>query len=171
MSKSFILYLHNDLSGNPDWKKLGKAMTPYSAVRSRQKNCSEKFYLNHVFLGDPVHIDFLEETFKRDYYVYSGTHINKISGQTELFKMSEDAILLELSKIIENYKLHIKKVELDHPYSACNSGECPLNIPSEANSYSFLRDKIIKTWGVCSNTVSKKMSRADSYFNLLFEPT
>ena len=63
MSKSFILYIHNDLSGDPDWKKIGKAMTPYSAVRSRQKNCSKKFYLNHIFIGDPCHINVLEESF------------------------------------------------------------------------------------------------------------
>ena len=96
MSKSFILYIHNDLSGDTNWKKIGKAMTPYSAVRSRQKNCSQKFYLNHIFFGDPEHINILEETFKKTCYRLSGTYLNKISGQTELFKMPEEEILIHL---------------------------------------------------------------------------
>ena len=167
MSKSFILYLHNDLSGSSDWKKLGKARTPYSAVRSRQKNCSKKFYLNHIFLGDPIHIDFLEAKFKKHYYTLSGTHINQISGQTEIFKMSEDVILSELHRIIETDKLHVKKVNLDGPYFACNSGECPLQIPSEVNSYAYLRKQVIKTWGICSNVSSKKRV-ANNNFNEIF---
>jgi len=169
MSKSFILYIHNDLSGDPDWKKIGKAMTPYSAVRSRQKNCSKKFYLNHIFLGDPCHIDVLEESFKRTCYTLSGTHINQISGQTEIFKMSEEAILDHLLGIIEKYNLRVKKIELDTPYSACNSGECPLQIPSEANSYAYLRNLVIRTWGMCSNIKSKKYVRSDKLWSLLFE--
>jgi len=166
---SFILYLHNDLSGNPDWKKLGKAMTGFSAVRSRQKNCSEKFYLNHIFLGDPVHIDFLEETFKNTFYHYSGTAINRISGQTELFKMPENSIIKELMKIIEIYNLHIRKIELGKPYDACNSTECPLGTPSETNSYFYLRNMIVKQWGECSDSTTPKMTKSDKQFYNLFE--
>jgi len=171
MSKSFIIYIHNDLSGDTNWKKIGKAMTPYSAVRSRQKNCSQKFYLNHIFFGDPEHINILEETFKKTCYRLSGTYLNKISGQTELFKMPEEEILIHLLGIIEQYNLNVKKIDLDGPYFACNSGECPLQIPSENYSYAYLRNLVIKTWGTCSNIKSKNDVRSDNLFSLFFELT
>ena len=167
MNKSFFLYLHIDLSGNPQWRKLGIGMTPYSVVRSRQKFCSNRFELTHLFFGDPSHIAFLEQEFKTKFYQNSGTYINKINAQTELFKMSEEDILLELAKIIDANELHIKKLAMDTPYSAANSGECPYNIPSEVNSYSYLRDLIVEEWGEI--LTHGKTSRASFNFSKLFK--
>ena len=65
--RSFFIYVHDDLSQDPDWKKVGKSMTPHSAVRARQKYCSKKVSLNHLYFGDPAHIDFLEKEFKEEY--------------------------------------------------------------------------------------------------------
>jgi hypothetical protein len=167
MNKSFFLYLHNDLSGNSAWKKVGIGMTPYSVVRSRQKFCSDRFGLTHLFFGDPSHIAFLEKEFKDKFFHNSGTYINKISAQTELFNMAEEDILLAINNIIKINELHIKKLDLAVPYSAANSGECPYNIPSEAESYNHLRDLIIEEWDTI--VVRGKTSKASIRFSKLFE--
>lgn len=166
MSKSFFFYVHNDLSGDPSWKKCGKGMTPYSVVRARQKYCSKKFQLNHLYFGNPSHISYLEEKFKNKFYKFSGTYLNSISSQTELFKMSELQIIEAVDYIIESNSLHITKLELQQPYSAANSGECPFGIPSEVNSYDYLKDKIIKKWGSCET--SYKITASTAQYNKLF---
>jgi hypothetical protein len=167
MNKSFFLYLHNDLSGDTAWKKVGIGMTPYSVVRSRQKFCSSRFGLTHLFFGDPSHIAFLEEEFKSKFHRNSGTFINNISAQTELFKMLEDDILSKLNDIIKNNDLHIKKLDLAVPYTAANSGECPYNIPSESKSYNYLHQLIIDQWS--KMIVYGKTSKSSCNFSKLFE--
>jgi hypothetical protein len=166
MSKSFFLYVHDDLSSNPDWKKLGKGMTPYSVVRARQKFCSKKFSLSHLYFGNPNHISFLEAQFKNMFYNKSGTAINDINAQTELFKMAELEIVVAVNKIIKDNKLHIRKLELPKPYSAANSGDCPLSIPSEVNSYNYLKEMVTKEWGQFLN---EPVSASTVQFNKLFE--
>jgi len=166
MSKSYFLYLHSDLSGDPDWNKCGIGMTPYSVVRSRQKFCSKKFSLNHLYFGNPNHISFLEAQFKTKFYRNSGTAINNINAQTELFKMTELEIIVAINKIIRDNKLHIRKLELENPYSAANSGDCPFGIPSESYSYSYLKEMVIKQWGKFSE---ETVSASTAQFNELFE--
>ncbi len=81
-NSSFFLYLHKDLSGHPDVWKLGKAMTPYSAVRARQKFMWEKFGLDYLYFGRPSHIDCLEEIVKTNLFSFSATNLLGESAQT-----------------------------------------------------------------------------------------
>ena len=145
--KSFFLYLHDDLSGDPEWKKLGKGMTPYSVVRARQKFCSKRFELTQLWFGHPSHINHLEELFKKRFYRNSGAFVNSISAQTEMFKMSAVAIVYNVNKMIVDNKLQVGLVKLDTPYSASNSGNCPFKIPSENKSHDHLSDLIHSQYG------------------------
>lgn len=147
IDRSFFAYLHDDLSGDPLYKKFGKTMTPYSAVRVRQRYCSKKFSLNHLWFGHPSDINELEIFFKEKFYEYTGTYLTGISAQSELFRLSESFMVSEITNLISKWNLKIKKIELDEPYSAANSSECPIGIPGEKNSYSFLMNKINQTWG------------------------
>jgi hypothetical protein len=165
MSKSFYVYIHDEASGHPDWKKCGKGMTPYSVVRSRQKSSLKKICLNHLYFGNPMHVEFLENQFKNKFGHLSGSTLNEISSQTELFNMTEKEIITELDIIIKNNDLHIMKLELDQPYSAANSGECPMKIPSEAKSYDYHRNIVIKRWGSCEDV---KITKSTKQFNNLF---
>ena len=57
---SHFFYLHKDLTGEPDAWKLGIALTPYSAVRARQKFCWNKFKLDRrsfQFQPNYLHVD------------------------------------------------------------------------------------------------------------------
>ena len=166
MSKSFFFYIHDDLSGDLNWRKCGKGMTPYSVVRSRQKFCSKQFSLAHLYFGNPNHISFLEEQFKSKFKRKTGTEINNISSQTELFKMTEFEMLVAAKSIIDTNNLQILKVELSKPYSAANSGECPFGIPTEVDSYEYLKNMVIKQWGEFSND---RISPATAMFSELFK--
>jgi hypothetical protein len=166
MSKSFFFYIHDDLSNDPEWRKIGIGMTPYSVVRARQKFCSKQFSLTNLYFGNPNHISFLESQFKTKFYDMSGPAINGINSQTELFKMSELEIVVAVNQIITNNKLNIRKLELESPYSAANSGDCPFNIPGESKSYSYLKNVIIKQWGEFSE---EPVSASSAQFNELFK--
>jgi hypothetical protein len=112
-----------------------------------------------------MHVEFLENQFKNKFRHLSGSILNEISSQTELFKMTEKEIITELDIIIKNNDLHIMKLELDQPYSAANSGECPMKIPSEAKSYDYHRNIVVKRWGNCEDV---KITKSTKQFNNLF---
>ncbi len=149
---SFFFYIHNDLSGDPDWKKIGKAMTPYSAVRARQKYCSEVFHLNHIWFGNPKDISFIEQTIKVNLHKLSAKYLKGISA-TEVFKIKEKELIKQINQLIEDYGLQVWKQDLDKPYSASKSSECPFKIPSEKDSYYHLK-QILKEHK--PNTTQKK---------------
>jgi hypothetical protein len=143
---SFFLYLHEDLSGEPDVWKLGKAMTPYSAVRARQKYMWKTFKLDHLYFGRPKHINRLEENLKNDLFYCSATRLLRTGCQTELFKISADLLLAQINSTIKNLSLDVIKIDIPY-YSASKSSDCPLKIPSELKSYHYLSDVINNNFG------------------------
>lgn len=166
MHRSFFLYIHGDMSGDPDWNKSGKVMTPYSAVRVRQRFCSKKFQLEHLFFGYPPHIDILEDSFKEKFVSKSGTKLTGISSQSELFNMSSDSMRIEVNKIISEKNLFIKEIILDKPYDASNSSECPLGILSELNSHEQLTNRVSDIWGDEIAKINKKTNMFYSLFEI-----
>jgi hypothetical protein len=164
---SFFLYVHDDLSNDPDWKKFGKSMTPYSAVRARQKFCSKVFYLNHIWFGDPQDINFVEDTVKKNLCTLSAKYLKGI-GATEVFKIKEKELVKQINQVIDEYGLRVWKQELDEPYSASKSSECPFKIPSEKESYYHLK-KMLKNH--FPNITKKKKFTAEQKFKELFDLT
>jgi hypothetical protein len=161
---SFFLYVHDDLSGDVNWKKIGKSMTPYSAVRARQKYCSKVFHLNHLWFGDPADINFLEESIKNNLHTVSAKYLNGISA-TELFKVKEIELVKQINRVIDDYGLQVWKQTLDKPYSASKSSECPFKIPSEKDSYYHLKTILKENK---SKTIKKKIySKAKNLKNFL----
>ena len=141
LKKSFFLYIYGDLCGNPEYNKLGVGMTPYSVLRSRQKSCSERIEIDYLLFGHPDQVSFLEDKFKKKYNHLTGTMLNGIPSQTELFKIKKENMFDSVMEIINEYKLNVVFLNMPVPYSAVNSGECPLGIPSEKRSYDFLIEK------------------------------
>ncbi len=139
--KSFFFYIHDDLSGDKSYKKIGIGMTPYSVVRARQKFCSQKFSLNHLWFGHPGDIEFLEGYIKKKLRELSIKHLKGISA-TEIFKIDEESLINIVNLCIKKYKLNISKQKLSNPYSASKSSECPLNIPVERDSYNYLMEQL-----------------------------
>jgi hypothetical protein len=145
--KSFYFYIHREISGLDGVWKVGKAMTPYSAVRARQKFMWNKFSLDYLYFGNPKHIDRLENKIKIMFYHYSAKFLQNGSAQTEILKIDISDLLATVNFLIKENNWQIKLIELKKPYSASNSGECPLNIPSEAYSHSFLARKAEAEFG------------------------
>ncbi len=147
MSKSFFLYIHKSLCKTPNAWKIGKGMTPYSVVRARQKYQWEKFSLDHLYWGRPEHIDILESSIKDSLNQYSGTVLNNMAAQTELFMIDVDKIIENIDRIIKGKCLHAEVIELEEPYSASKSSNCPLWIPGESISHIDLSERVSYRWG------------------------
>jgi len=160
---SHFFYIHRDLRDHPDVNKIGIAISPYSAVRARQKFCWDQVGLDHVYFGMPNHIRYLETIFKQKYFEFSGKHLNRRGGQSELFKMTEKEILNAVDKIIKGYKLNIKKLELTELYTASNSQQCPLKLPPESQLHNHCNREVSKIWG--TPIVESKTNT----FSLLFD--
>jgi hypothetical protein len=143
---SHFLYVHKDLSGNPDWNKVGVTITPYTAVRTRQKFCSSEFQLDHLFFGRESHIERLETSIKEQFKELSGKHLTG-RGQTELFKVSQEMLLESINAVIQNESLQVHKVVLKKPYSASRSGDCPFNVPSEDRARRWADTLVESKWG------------------------
>lgn len=159
---SHFFYIHRDLRDHPDVNKIGIAISPYSAVRARQKFCWDRVGLDHVYFGMPNHIRYLETIFKQKYFEFSGKHLNRRGGQSELFKMTEKEILNAVNNIVNGYKLNIKKLELTESYTASNSQQCPLKLPPESQLHNHCNREVSKIWG--TPVVESKTTA----FNLLF---
>lgn len=140
-NKSFFIYIHDDLSGDPEVNKIGRAMTPYSAVRLRQRFMSKLFELNYFFFGHPDDIHKLETHIK--FTLKSVAVRNRC--QRELFRKPIDEILTIIHDYIEKHHLRVARVDMGNTkYSAHNSRGCPLKIPSEKKSYNYLISRIPK---------------------------
>lgn len=164
MSKSFFLYMHDDLSGDPKYVKFGKSMTPYSAVRARQKFCSKKFSLSHLWFGDPNDIDSLEKLIKSEFNHLTPKYQKGISA-TEVFQLNKDQLIAKINYYSKRYNLNVWKQNLKEPYSASKSSECPFGIPTEHDSYAFLMKKL-KNY---PNFIPKKKVSARAKFEELFD--
>lgn len=166
--KSFFFYIHKDLGNEPDVWKTGIGMTPYSVVRARQKFIWRQFVLEHLWFGNPEHINFLEHRVKEIFEKQSGNYLHNYGTQTEIFKAPIADLLDAVEFIIEKYELQVELVALKTPYSASSSGKCPLGIPSEANSFDHLTAKVGEKFGLMTPAPAKKYS-ADTLYAELFE--
>lgn len=143
---SHFLYIHKDLSGDPAWNKVGVSLTPYSAVRARQKFCSKEFTLDHLYFGREIHIAHLEEIVKDTYRTLSGKVITD-RGQTELFKLSQEKLVEFIDATIIKKDFHIHKVQLKKPYSASKSSVCPFGVPGELQANDWANRLVEEKWG------------------------
>jgi hypothetical protein len=135
------------MSGTPDVWKPGIAMLPYSAVRARQKFTWNQFELNYLFFGRPRNIVFLEKQIKSHFNHCSGKTLQGFGGQTELFLVKEEDLLCYIRTTIQQYRLAIMEVQLEKPYTASNSGQCPFNCPPEADAEYWCNNKATALFG------------------------
>jgi hypothetical protein len=141
---SHYLYLSEDV--DPSWIKVGVRITPYSAVRAYQRNTSREIAIQHLYFGRPRHIKQIEKLVKKHFKSISGATLLK-KGQTELFKISAESLVEFINAIVSRNELHVKKIQLSEPYTATNSGSCPLGLPSEDDAASILALKVDRIWG------------------------
>lgn len=136
---SHFFYIHRDIGGKENVYKIGKAITPYSAVRARQKFCWGKVSLIHLYFGGEYSVDLLEKELKKRFRNVSGKVINGFGD--EIFQVNIDCLLKEINGIIQTSKLNIVKLKLDEEYSATSSQKCPMRIPSEQQADKWCKNK------------------------------
>ena len=150
---SNFLYIHHDLSGVPDVWKIGISMTPYSAVRSRQKFCWNQFGLQHLYFGTSACIEHLESAIKQHFRSKSGKVMKQYGTQTEMFNVPIEDLLLYIEWYVERNKLLVKKVEMKGDYTASRSGACPFGIPSETLAAEWCQEKLELIFGDTADPV------------------
>jgi hypothetical protein len=152
---SNFLYIHHDLSGVPDVWKIGVSITPYSAVRSRQKFCWNQFGLQHLYFGTSKCIAHLEWAIKNHFNSKSGKALKNYGTQTEMFNVPIADLLNYIKQYVEQNQLLVKKVEMSGDYTASRSGACPFGIPSETLAGEWCEEKIKDIFGDCRDPVEK----------------
>jgi hypothetical protein len=166
---SHFLYLHKDLSGTENVWKVGVSVTPYTAVRLRQKFCWNQFGLDYLWFGQPEHVAMLEAVVKRHFHKVSGKVLKGFGTQTELFQVPIDEMLTVISNVISEYGLKIKQVQLADRYTASNSGSCPFGIPSEKDADWWLTNRLQAVFNNPKFAHRKKIKLSPNTFNRLFE--
>lgn len=144
---SNFLYIHHDLSGVSDVWKVGVAITPYSAVRARQKFCWNQFSLQHLYFGSSCSIANLESAVKAHFANQSGKVLKNFGAQTEMFNVPIDQLLTFINQYVERHLLLVKKIELVSDYAATNSKNCPFKIPTEDLASYWCSTKVKELFG------------------------
>jgi len=161
---SHFLYIHKDLTGEPNVWKVGVAITPYSAVRARQKFCWNQFGLQHLYFGIAHHVEYVEDRIKQYFRELSGKSLQNFGTQTEMFKIDIKQLLSFIDKLIVDENLNVRKIEMQGDYTASNSGACPFRIPSESYAKFWAMEKCIELFG--PDVV--KTRRSKNIFNEIF---
>jgi len=143
---SHFLYAHKDLTGQADVWKVGKALTPWSAVRLRQRNCWNTVGLDYLFFGRASHIEKLESRVKKNFDYCSGTSLVG-DCRTELFQVKEKMLFDYIRNQIKQDELHIKEIVLEKPYIATSFGSCPFKVPSEDHARAWCNKIVKNNWG------------------------
>ena len=168
---SHFLYIHKDMTNVDGVWKLGVTMTPYSAVRARQKFCWNKFSLDYLYFGVPEHVMFIENTVKEHFAELSGKKVKGFGSQTEMFRIDINILRKHIDSLIKDYDLQVQELVLSEPYSAANSGECPFGIPTEHLAREWLDEKIQETYSQ-PRKITRGLNRrisARKMFTHLFE--
>lgn len=131
---SNFFYIHKDLSGKENCWKIGVAITPYSAVRARQKYCWNDFTLDYVYFGTWRDITWMERHIKSLFYGHSAKYITGKKSRSEMFKVNIDYLRDTIAEEIKKHKLKVMPLELPNGYSASSASMCPLKLPSEAEA-------------------------------------
>lgn len=160
----YFFYMHPDLMGTPDVWKIGVSLTPYSAVRARQKFCWNPVALHHLWFGYPPHVATLEANIKSKFKHLSGNRLQKIGCQTELLKSPVDDILLAAGDIIKNYDLCIKKVFLNGFYTANRSTQCPLGCKGEKTVHPQLNQWCRDEWPQLQRSIRVSNNQFNQFF-------
>lgn len=125
-----FFYIHPDVSGVSDVWKIGVTISPYTAVRQRQKYMYKTFFIDHLYIGTGRDIARLESSLKQ--LLNDSGYATSRSSQTEMFEIDIIKLLDIVNQQIKEKELDVFKLPLDKPYSATSSGTCPLNLPSES---------------------------------------
>jgi hypothetical protein len=163
--KSYVLYLHPAICGTPDHWKAGKSITPYSAVRLRQRHMVKLFSLSKIWFGDPYNIDWLES---QVHSYFKGPEIDR--GNGEIVQGTLDQIETYINNQIKTANLNIVRLDIEGGYSARNAGQCPFGFPGEADVHSWAEDQIEQLFSGQRKRKFKQANNFEQLYDLVVFP-
>ena len=143
MSTSYWLYLHPELQGKKNYWKVGKSLTPYSAVRSRQRFLVDDFYLTAVWFGHPSDVAAMEQIIHSIYRPILGSKLGSSRG--ELVYYDEEAegysLATSIQLAIDLRKASLTRMHTSDPrgYHATCSSQCVFNCVQEKDAHEWSR--------------------------------
>jgi hypothetical protein len=146
MSTSYWLYMHPELSGAEHYWKVGKSLTPYSAVRSRQRFLVNDFYLTALWFGHPDDIARLERDIHQLWRPRSEQRLG--SSRRELIYYQPDqehhaALDTAIEIMLWSRKLRIQRMHTGtRGYHATNSSQCCFHSAQEKDAHEWSRLKL-----------------------------
>lgn len=158
VDNSYVLYIHRELGNTPNWWKCGRSITPYSAVRLRQRLLLNPFELEHVYFGDPQDIAWLE------------LQVHNRFPRDQKGLCNQELVNCELSELTEyiDHLITLNGLSVKHlgsNYAAHKSGDCPYGFPAEKHIHTWAESKLDQVFGQAR---SKNPIRAGSVFHDLF---
>jgi hypothetical protein len=127
--------------------KFGITHLLWERLRMQQQGTDEEIQFDHVWLmraKSKKHIDSIESKLKNFYSHYCLHTTTKRAGHTEWYTHVD---LKEFTKLLktysEEYGSELVKVPLKKPYTATNSGQCPLGLPTNDR---FKGKEYIQEW-------------------------
>ena len=166
MSTSYWLYIHPELSNKENYWKVGKSLTPYSAVRSRQRFLVDDFYLTAVWFGHPDDIALLEAEIHRMFRPVVWNKLGSSRGELVYFNPEHETETLEqtIDAVITVNEYRVRRIVAPSPrgYHATNASQCPYGCAQEKDAHKWSRAKLreLKLMNV---------SLQDNHFDSLFE--
>lgn len=166
MSTSYWLYIHPELQGKEHYWKVGKSLTPYSAVRSRQRFLVNDFYLTNLWFGDPNDIATVENIVHSMYRPNYNSKLGSGRGELVYYNELEHGYPLDIaiSTVIRIRNANVKPMSIGNPlgYHATNSTQCAFNCPQEKDAHTWSRRKLKEMFGL-------KVNDPRSMFDELFD--
>lgn len=114
--------------------KFGITHLLWERLRMQQQGTDEEIQFDHVWLmraKSKYHIDSIESKLKDFYSPYCLHTTTKRAGHTEWYTQVD---LKQFTKLLgtyaEQYGAELIKVPLKKPYTATNSSQCPLGLPT-----------------------------------------
>lgn len=148
MSTSYWLYMHPELQGKQHYWKVGKALTPYSAVRARQRFLVDDFYLTALWFGHPDDVATVESIVHSLYRPKYDSKLGSCRGELVYYNPTEQGSTLEsaIQLIITLRHASLKRMSTGNPlgYHATNSGQCVFNCVQEKDAHEWSRTQIRK---------------------------
>ena len=146
MSNSYWLYLHPELQGKQHYWKVGKALTPYSAVRARQRFLVDDFYLTAVWFGHPKDVATIEQLIHSMYRPMNEARLGSSRSELVYYNPEDHELTLESSiqLAIDLRGASLKRMSTGNPngYHATNSTQCPFDCPQEKYAHDWSRKRI-----------------------------
>jgi hypothetical protein len=119
--------------------KFGITHLPFERLRMQQQGTDEEIQFDHIWMIRSCYksgLKKVEDALKNNYQHLCLHRDTNRAGHTEWFKdINIEEFQTVLLRYANNYGVSLTKIELDDPYTATKSSECPFGAPSNSRHH------------------------------------